>query len=167
VQFYHYFVSQSSEFCRHNPLCCFSTSNTKGKRIFRYRLSPETFRYTFVELRNFPRFIQPEYWLPPTKEPPTGTWSRISAPLMELPKFLYSVHKNLPLDPVLGQINSIHILVPFTLNMEAAWTSERVISCPTWSHNPEDHDSHTTVIFTLLLPSPLRSGLPRDKLNLV
>jgi hypothetical protein len=22
---YRYFVSQSSEFCRHNPLCCFST----------------------------------------------------------------------------------------------------------------------------------------------
>jgi hypothetical protein len=29
-------------------LCCFSTSNTKGKRIFRYRLSPETFGYTLV-----------------------------------------------------------------------------------------------------------------------
>jgi len=29
-------VSQSSEFCCHNPLCCFSTSNTKGKRIFHY-----------------------------------------------------------------------------------------------------------------------------------
>jgi len=26
VQLYCYFVSQSSEFCRHNPLCCFSTS---------------------------------------------------------------------------------------------------------------------------------------------
>jgi hypothetical protein len=24
VQLYRYFVSQSSEFCRHNPLCCFS-----------------------------------------------------------------------------------------------------------------------------------------------
>jgi len=23
---YRYFVSQSSEFCRHNPLCCFPTS---------------------------------------------------------------------------------------------------------------------------------------------
>jgi hypothetical protein len=49
-------VSQSSEFCRHNPLCCFSTSNTKGKRIFRYRLSPETFGYTLVPL-NFMRNI--------------------------------------------------------------------------------------------------------------
>jgi hypothetical protein len=26
VQFYSYFVSQSSEFCRHNTLCCFTTS---------------------------------------------------------------------------------------------------------------------------------------------
>jgi hypothetical protein len=41
-------VSLFCEFCRHNPLCCFSTSNTKGKRIFRYRLSPETFGYTLV-----------------------------------------------------------------------------------------------------------------------
>jgi hypothetical protein len=41
-------VSQSSEFCRHKPLCYFSTSNTEGKRIFRYRLSPETFGYTHV-----------------------------------------------------------------------------------------------------------------------
>jgi hypothetical protein len=48
VQLCRYFVSQSSEFCRHNPLFCFSTSNTKGKRIFRYRLNPETFGYTVV-----------------------------------------------------------------------------------------------------------------------
>jgi hypothetical protein len=26
MQLYRYFVSQSSEFCRHNPLCCFSAS---------------------------------------------------------------------------------------------------------------------------------------------
>jgi hypothetical protein len=26
VHLYRYFMSQSSEFCRHNPLCCFSTS---------------------------------------------------------------------------------------------------------------------------------------------
>jgi hypothetical protein len=48
VQLYRYFVSQSREFCRHNPLCCFSTNNTKGKHIFRYRLGPETFGYTLV-----------------------------------------------------------------------------------------------------------------------
>jgi hypothetical protein len=46
VQLYRYFVSQCSEFCRHNPLCCFSTSVYFCKRIFRYRLSPETFGYT-------------------------------------------------------------------------------------------------------------------------
>jgi hypothetical protein len=45
---YRYFMSQSSEFCSHNPLCCFSTSNTKGKRIFLYRLSPETRFYECV-----------------------------------------------------------------------------------------------------------------------
>jgi hypothetical protein len=38
-------MSQSNEFCRHNTLCCLWTSNTKGKRIFRYRFSPETFGY--------------------------------------------------------------------------------------------------------------------------
>jgi hypothetical protein len=48
VQLYRYFVSQSSEFCRHNPLCCFSMSNIKGKHVFRYRFSPETFGYTLV-----------------------------------------------------------------------------------------------------------------------
>jgi len=48
VQLYRYFVSQSSEFCCHNHLCCFSTYNIKGKRIFRYRLSPENFGYNLV-----------------------------------------------------------------------------------------------------------------------
>jgi hypothetical protein len=48
VQLYHYFVSQSSEFCRHNHLCCFSTSVYFCKHIFPYRLSPETFGYTLV-----------------------------------------------------------------------------------------------------------------------
>jgi hypothetical protein len=51
VQLYRYFVSQSSEFCRHNPLCCFPTSDTEGKRVFRYRLSPGTFGYTLLCLR--------------------------------------------------------------------------------------------------------------------
>jgi hypothetical protein len=38
-------VSRSGEFCRHNPLCYFSMSVYCCKRIFRYRLSPETFGY--------------------------------------------------------------------------------------------------------------------------
>jgi len=39
LQLYRYFVSQSSEFCRHNPSCCFSTS-VYCCCLFRYRLSP-------------------------------------------------------------------------------------------------------------------------------
>jgi hypothetical protein len=35
-------MSQSSEFCPHNPLCCFFTS-VYCCCLFRYRLSPETF----------------------------------------------------------------------------------------------------------------------------
>jgi len=46
VQLYRYYVSQSSEFCRHDPLCCFPTSVYCYKRIFHYRLSPKTFGYT-------------------------------------------------------------------------------------------------------------------------
>jgi hypothetical protein len=57
VELYRYFVSQSSEFCRHNPLCCLSTSNTKGKLIFLYRISPETSGYTFV---HFMTHIMPQ-----------------------------------------------------------------------------------------------------------
>jgi len=40
------FVSQSSEFCHHNPLCCFSMSVCCC--LFCYRLSSETFAYTLV-----------------------------------------------------------------------------------------------------------------------
>jgi hypothetical protein len=48
-------VSQCSEFCRHNPLCCFSTSvYCRCRCLFRYRLSPETFGYTLVHVcKNF------------------------------------------------------------------------------------------------------------------
>jgi hypothetical protein len=48
VQLYRYFVSQSSEFFRHNPLCCFWTSIYCCKHMFLYRLSPETFGYNIV-----------------------------------------------------------------------------------------------------------------------
>jgi hypothetical protein len=53
VQSYRYFVSQSREFCRHNPLCCFSTSVYCCCCLFRNGLSPETFGYTFVYLQVF------------------------------------------------------------------------------------------------------------------
>jgi hypothetical protein len=36
MQLYHYFMSQSSEFCHHNPLCCFSTCVCCCKCIFCY-----------------------------------------------------------------------------------------------------------------------------------
>jgi hypothetical protein len=49
-------VSQYSELCRHNPLCCFSTSVYFCKLIFRYRLSPKTFGYTFV-MSNFMTYL--------------------------------------------------------------------------------------------------------------
>jgi hypothetical protein len=45
---YRYLVIQSSEFCRRNPLCCFSASVYCCCYVFRYRLSPETFGYTLV-----------------------------------------------------------------------------------------------------------------------
>jgi hypothetical protein len=34
VHLYRYFVSQSSDFCSHSPLCCFSRHSTKGKCMF-------------------------------------------------------------------------------------------------------------------------------------
>jgi hypothetical protein len=48
VQFHRYFVSQSSEFCRHKPLYCFSTNVYFYKRTVSLRLGPETFGYTLV-----------------------------------------------------------------------------------------------------------------------
>jgi hypothetical protein len=62
VQFYHYFVSRSSEFCHHNPLCCFSTSVCCC--LFRCLLSPETFGYTLVPPLPQYAFIA---WCPVTK----------------------------------------------------------------------------------------------------
>jgi hypothetical protein len=47
VHFYRYSVNQSREFCRHNLLCCFSM-NVCFWRLFRYRLSSETFEYTLA-----------------------------------------------------------------------------------------------------------------------
>jgi hypothetical protein len=43
MQLYRYFVRQPSELRRSKSLCCFSTNVYCCKRIFRYRLSPETF----------------------------------------------------------------------------------------------------------------------------
>jgi hypothetical protein len=56
TQLYRCFVSHSAEFCRHNPLCCFSTGVCCCKHILRYRFSPETFGYTLVQSPSVPRF---------------------------------------------------------------------------------------------------------------
>jgi len=49
VQLYRYFVSQSSEFCRHNPLLCFSMWVYWCQCcLFRCRLSPKIFGYNLV-----------------------------------------------------------------------------------------------------------------------
>jgi hypothetical protein len=49
---YHYFVSQSSEFCRRNPLCCFPANVYCCYCLFRYRFGPETFGYIVICERN-------------------------------------------------------------------------------------------------------------------
>jgi hypothetical protein len=43
-----YYVSKFNVFCRHKPFTRTAKSNTKGKHIFLYRLSPETFGYARV-----------------------------------------------------------------------------------------------------------------------
>jgi hypothetical protein len=50
VQLYRYFLSQSSEFCRHNPLCCFSTSVYCYFVIDSVRKLLDTHSYCEVEL---------------------------------------------------------------------------------------------------------------------
>jgi hypothetical protein len=65
VQLYRYFVSQSSEFYRHIPSCCFSTS-VYFCCLFRHRLSPETFGYSLVYVRKRPLYYRKQ-------------WHRISA----------------------------------------------------------------------------------------
>jgi hypothetical protein len=69
VQLYRYFVSQSNEFCRHNALCCFSTSVHYCCCLFRYGPSPETFGYSLVfvatDKEQFEGFV---HQLPPNSE---------------------------------------------------------------------------------------------------
>jgi hypothetical protein len=51
-------LSQSSEFFRHNPLCCFSTS-VYCCYLFRYRLRPETFGYILLDNKISPFRVIP------------------------------------------------------------------------------------------------------------
>jgi hypothetical protein len=56
VQLYHYFMSQSSEFCHHNRLCCFSMSVCCCCCLFYYRLLSGNFWI-------HPRMQLPANWL--------------------------------------------------------------------------------------------------------
>jgi len=49
MQLYGCFMSQSREFCRYNPLCCFSTGVCCCWLC--YRLSPETFWYISLRIQ--------------------------------------------------------------------------------------------------------------------
>jgi hypothetical protein len=51
VQLYRYFMSQYSEFCRHDTFMLFLNECYCYCCLFRYRLSPETFGYTLVYTR--------------------------------------------------------------------------------------------------------------------
>jgi hypothetical protein len=131
VQLYRYFVRQSSEFCRHNPLCCFSTSVYCC--LFRCRLSPETFGYTHVlksalRLSNqscITSYVQiilhlnimytcllhgAGYYL--------KSWSSLSSSkknpvFLRNPMVHHRVHKSPPLDPILSQPNPVHPIDPY------------------------------------------------------
>jgi len=75
VQLYRYFVSQSSEFCRHNPLCCFSTSvYYYCCCLFCYQLSPETFGYTITYQRwsSHEVYFSDEMIVAAIQKPPKG-----------------------------------------------------------------------------------------------
>jgi hypothetical protein len=61
VQLYRYFVSQSSEFCRHSPLKRSAMNNTKGKLIFRYdsvRKLLDTPSYTMIRSKEAATYIR-------------------------------------------------------------------------------------------------------------
>jgi hypothetical protein len=48
LQLYRYFVNQSSDFCRHNPVCCLSTSVYCCYCLFRYDSVRKLFGHTVV-----------------------------------------------------------------------------------------------------------------------
>jgi hypothetical protein len=61
-------VSQSSEFCRHNPLCCFSTGNSNGIDWVRKLLDTPSYAYQFLsddtlEVRFVLHVRQKLYWV--------------------------------------------------------------------------------------------------------
>jgi hypothetical protein len=68
VQLYRYFVSRSSEFCRHNPLCCFSYLLTRPLRSH-WNIGPQLYNcwgfysgYIFYRNRDASPVLQPPTW---------------------------------------------------------------------------------------------------------
>jgi hypothetical protein len=123
VQLYRYFASQSNESYCHNPLCCFSTSNTKVKRIFRYdsvRKLLDTPSYTLI---NFTK--QSTSWEADSRlicqEIPYLLWNA---------KVHYHVHKNPPMVPILSQMNLVHILTPYVFKVHFSIILPSMLSSP-------------------------------------
>jgi len=128
-----YFVSQCSEFCRHNPLCCFWTNNTKGKHIFRYRLSPETFGYTIMLQKGYEGKIV-AYFKVLSQHFPRGTEEVQSSKLQDSHGF-----EDLRRWRIRSNFSG---LWRRAVKMEAAWSPETLVPYHniTWSHNSEDLD---------------------------
>jgi len=59
------------------------------------------------------------------------SWSRNSPPFME-PKVHYRVHKSWPLVPVLSQVNPVHILIPYFLQIHFNIILVSTLRSPKW-----------------------------------
>jgi hypothetical protein len=151
MQLYCYFVSQSSEFCGHNPLCYFSVSECCSCCcLFHYRLSPETFRYTLVyhkwvclwwlsaSLHNFYSLLSEiaisDYWLVSRSRTFGSLWyhlfciheeSKILLPFCLQPLSFLSAFLNskikIPKTKILHFVSYGCKTWPFTLGEECRW----------------------------------------------
>jgi hypothetical protein len=157
-------MSQSSEFCRNNLLCCFSTSVYCCKHTFRYRLRPETFDYTVVHCSgahpasypmgtgvSFPGVKRPEHEA--NHSPTAGVevknaWSYTSTPQYVFMSWCLVKHRDnftftLP-----------HILLLPTLPHHILAGRQRCIWFPLF-HNHWYKKQRTWELRLLLTPSPI------------
>jgi hypothetical protein len=127
VQLYRYFVSQPSDFCRHNTLCCFS--KIVCCCLFRYRLSPETFGYTLV------LYIE---W--DCGQPREGKYFEVFTAVIFQVEVFWTVT---PCSVVVGYQRfrgSCCTRLYFTMRMEATWTPSNVGLLP--QHYTASHPHH-------------------------